>query len=202
MEQIYQENLWGGESGSFYSGEGSHVQEFVKPYLTVVKSFLNSLTDKPIVCDLGCGDFNVGKELLHLSSKYYAVDIVTSLIDYNKKKFYNDKLEFQCLDIVQDDLPVGECVILRQVLQHLSNTEVKMVLNKIKKYKYLILTEHVPGGNFIPNIDIISGQGIRLKKNSGVDITSSPFHFTCKNKKELLRIKATKGVIKTTLYYL
>jgi len=65
-------------------------------------------------------------------------------------------------------LPKADCVILRQVLQHLSNEEIKNILAKLYNYKYLILTEHLPLRDFIPNEDIISGQGIRIKHNSGV----------------------------------
>ncbi|MFK7749809.1 MAG: SAM-dependent methyltransferase, partial [Kordia sp.] len=50
--------------------------------------------------------------------------------------------------------------------------------------------------------DIISGQGIRLKKQSGIDVLVSPFYFKVKAAKQLLSIvpKNGKGVIVTTLY--
>ena len=65
------------------------------------------------------------------------------------------------LDIAADYLPSGDCALLRQVLQHLSNAEVQNILRKITGFKYIILTEHLPNGDFIPNKDVISGQGIR-----------------------------------------
>lgn len=185
MNQIYSKNLWGGNENEFYSGEGSHKPEIVDPYVNSVKLFLASFQNKLSVCDLGCGDFNVGKELVSITDKYFAIDIVEELIEFNRRRFTAPNLEFLCLDIAKDELPKADCVILRQVLQHLSNDEVKAILNKIIKYKYLILSEHIPVGNFESNKNIISGQGIRLKKLSGIDISKDPFNFKFKEKVEI-----------------
>lgn len=202
MEQIYAINLWGGEKEEFYSGEGSHAPKIVEPYLETLIKMLTSFDPFLTVCDLGCGDFNVGKELFQYSKNFIAVDIVPDLIEHNKVKFKSDNLEFQCLDIANDDLPSGECAILRQVLQHLSNAEIMKIVSKLKNYKYIVLTEHLPFGPFQPNVDIISGQGIRLKKKSGVDLLAEPFNLQIKETRELLRINLdkSKGILLTTLF--
>ncbi|MDY8137292.1 class I SAM-dependent methyltransferase [Aquimarina sp. 2201CG5-10] len=202
MEQVYKMKLWGDNESDYYSGTGSHHPDIVNPYINVITSFLTSFKNPLLVCDLGCGDFNVGKELVKYSKKYIAVDIVTDLIERNKKKFKEENLEFHCLDIAVDDIPSGDCVLLRQVLQHLSNAEVQSILNKLTDFKYVILTEHIPDEEFIPNKDIISGQGIRLKKQSGLNVLASPFNLKVKEEKQLLSIKSNdfKGVIVTTLY--
>lgn len=204
MEQVYDRNLWGSGSSAFYSGEGSHRTEIVTPYVNAVIQFLTSLGLPLVVCDLGCGDFNVGKELVPHSKHYVAVDIVSDLIAYNESTFTIENLEFQCLDIAVDHLPIGDCVLLRQVLQHLSNAEIQAILPKLSAFKYLIVTEHLPIGSFEPNMDIISGQGTRLKKNSGVDLLVSPFHFKVMAEKELVSVamEDTKGVIVTKLFTL
>lgn len=201
MIQIYEKNLWGGKV-DFYSGEGSHDPKIVEPYLISVISILNSFENPISVCDLGCGDFNVGQQLAKHTKNYTAVDIVPSLIEFNRRKFKNINVKFECLDIAKDELPEADCAILRQVLQHLSNTEINSILDKLYQYKYLILTEHLPHGSFTPNKDIISGQGIRLKKNSGVNISEKPFSFKIKSKKLLLKVnlKDQKGCIVTKLY--
>lgn len=118
------------------------------------------------------------------------------------KKYKNLNVKFECLDIAKDQLPQADCVILRQVFQHLSNFEIKSILDKLYQYKYLILTEHLPHGSFTPNKDIISGQGIRLKKNSGIDILESPFNFKVKSEKLLSNIvlENQKGCLVTKLY--
>ncbi len=202
MEQVYELKLWGDNKSDFYSGFGSHDSEIVNPYIEVVTSFLSSSKKPLVVCDLGCGDFNVGKELVKHTQKYIAVDIVESLIENNKEKFKEDNLEFLFLDIAVDDLPIADCVLIRQVLQHLSNNEILNIVNKLSDFKYVIVTEHLPEKDFISNKDIISGQGIRLKKQSGVNLLKPPFNFEVKEEKLLLAIslKENKGVIITTLY--
>lgn len=202
MEQVYAMKLWGSGTSSFYSGEGSHHPNMVNPYIGTVNTFLRSFKAPLVVCDLGCGDFNVGKELVQHTKKYVAVDIVSELISYNKSVFKAKNLEFLCLDIATDALPHGDCVLLRQVLQHLSNGEIQRILPKLSAFKYVMLTEHLPQGDFEPNTDIISGQGTRLKKKSGVQLMKAPFHFKVIEEKQLLTIPLDddKGVLTTTLY--
>lgn len=202
MHQIYNMKFWGGETQDFFSGAGSHDPKIINPYIKTLRDFLDTNNKSLIVCDLGCGDFNIGKHLVKYVKKYIAVDIVENIIDRNKNLFKENNLEFYCLNIAEDKLPDGDCIIIRQVLQHLSNTEIQKILKKIVTYKYIILTEHIPPGNFIPNIDIISGQGIRLKKNSGVNLLKSPFNLKIKEEKKLGEyvLDNNKGKIATTLY--
>lgn len=204
MKQVYEMKLWGDNNSNFYSGVGSHHPEVVNPYLDTLTTFLTSFKNPLVVCDLGCGDFNIGKELVKHTKKYIAIDIVTDLIEHNKEKFKAANLEFHCLDIAVNDFPSGDCALLRQVLQHLSNAEVQNIASKLTDFKYIILTEHLPEGDFIPNKDIISGQGIRLKKQSGLNLLASPFNFKVKEEKQLLSVilDDCKGVIVTTLYKL
>jgi hypothetical protein len=202
MAQVYENNLWGGDKSEYYSGLGSHHPEVVNPYIAVVSGFLKGFKTPPVVCDLGCGDFNIGKELVKNTKKYIAIDIVPDLIANNKKAFKADHLEFQVLDIAKDTLPAGDCAILRQVLQHLSNAEIESVVEKLYDFKYVIITEHLPEEDFEPNKDIISGQGIRLKKQSGVTLLAPLFNFLVEKEKQLLSVESpvVKGVLVTTLY--
>ena len=87
MEQIYEKNLWGGNPNQFYSGEGSHDPVLVTPYIDVVSNFLKSFEKPLTVCDLGCGDLNVGKDLVKFTSHYHAIDIVPTLMEHNQAKF-------------------------------------------------------------------------------------------------------------------
>lgn len=202
MNQIYELKLWGGQGFDFYSGLGSHDLKITKPYINSIRSFLNSHNNALTICDLGCGDFNIGKQLVKHSNKYTAIDIVEKLINRNKKLFKENNLNFYCLDIAKNKLPQTDCIIIRQVLQHLSNNEIQNVLKKLTVYKYIILTEHIPLGDFNPNKDIISGQGIRLKQNSGVNILESPFNFKIKEETTLNTyiLDNNKGQIITKLY--
>ena len=202
MSQIYEKNLWGGNPAEFYSGEGSHDPQIVTPYINIISDFLQSFDEPITVCDLGCGDFNIGKDLVEFAPHYHAVDIVPALIKLNQAKFQLPNLTFHCLDVAVDELPSGDCALVRQVLQHLSNQEVHQILEKLSHYRYVIITEHLPSGDFEPNKDKISGQGIRLKQNSGIDVLAQPFYLKVKVAKELLSLELGngKGRIVTTLY--
>lgn len=204
MQQIYEQHLWGGKDFDFYSGEGSHEATIIKPYLDAVISFLSSHNNDLTVCDLGCGDFNIGQHLVKYTKKYIAVDIVEDLIIRNKKLFQANNHEFHCLDISKDKLTKTDCIILRQVLQHLSNEEIKSIVNKLLDYKYIILTEHLPNGHFKPNKDKIASQGIRLKQNSGLDLLAAPFNFKVKSSEIISEttLSENKSRITTILYSL
>ncbi|MEM9075661.1 MAG: class I SAM-dependent methyltransferase [Bacteroidota bacterium] len=202
MEQIYEAKLWGDNGENFYSGDGSHHPELVQPYVDRIQSFLKSFENPLTVIDLGCGDFNVGVELVDYSKKYIAVDIVDDLVKFNQDKFQHPNLEFYCLDIAKDNLPTADCVVLRQVLQHLSNSEINRIVSKLYVYQYVVLTEHLPLGDFTPNMDIISGQGTRLKKQSGVNLCEAPFQFKPIELKQVVSLDVPNhgGKLITTLF--
>ncbi len=202
MTQIYEQHLWGGKTHDFYSGAGSHDLDITVPYVEAVKTFLNAHQPLLNVCDLGCGDFNIGRQLMVYSSHYTAIDIVEALINRNQLKYQAPHLEFRCLDIAKAPLPKADVIILRQVLQHLSNAEIQSIVSKLSNYKYIILTEHLPEADFLPNKDLISGQGIRLKHGSGVDLLDAPFNLKIKTKHVLHHhvLKNGKGCITTYLY--
>ena len=70
MEQVYKLNLWGGGKLNFYSGDGSYDTTIINPYLKIVSEFLKSF-DQPLnVVDLGCGDFNIGNQLLEYANNW------------------------------------------------------------------------------------------------------------------------------------
>ena len=128
----------------FDSGPGSHVPEVVSIYLNEVENFLKSLSKKPDVVDLGCGDFYIGSKLRKLCNNYIAADIVDELISFNKEKYKLLNVEFRNIDITRDELPSGDICFVRQILQHMSNKSILGFLKSVNKYKYLILTEHFP----------------------------------------------------------
>jgi len=128
------------------------------------------------------------------------VDIVPELIARNKALFRHPNLEFGCLNIIEDALPTADCVLVRQVFQHLSNEQIAAVANKLNTFKYFIVTEHVPKGDFVPNIDKETDAYIRLAKNSGVVLTAPPFSFKPLKQRELIQVHLKKGQIVTTLY--
>jgi len=109
----------------------------------------------------------------------------------------------QVVDIASDPLPPGDVVLIRQVLQHLSNADIAAALAKISAYEYAVITEHVPAaGPFKPNIDKPSGAEIRLSLQSGIVLTEPPFSLRPVSQDVLCEVPAFAGVIRTVAYRL
>lgn len=207
FSSIYRENKWGINSdpaSRFFSGDGSHKEHIVTSYVKAISAFVNSLSYKPNALDLGCGDFNIGNQLRYLFNNYIACDIVDDLILYNKSKYFNCNVDFQVLNLVEDKLPSVDIIFIRQVLQHLSNSDISKFVPKLfGNFKWLILTEHVPKDkSFTHNIDQKTGQHIRLSKKSGIVITSPPFNLPVLDEKIICQVEDFNGIIRTIAYRL
>ncbi|MEN9252146.1 MAG: class I SAM-dependent methyltransferase [Thermostichales cyanobacterium BF3_bins_165] len=208
--EIYEKNKWGGNKGEFCSGSGSVDEQLVSSYVSVIreKGLAEGFLGLTFV-DLGCGDFRVGQRLIPLCSRYIGVDIVEPLINENRDKYGNSNIEFLKLDIIQDQLPDGDVCFVRQVLQHLSNQQIVTILDKIRKYPWVFITEHYPSDNqaIYPNKDKVHGGDIRLYDNSGVYLTEPPFAIPRQHLEMVLEVPGTPlggkvdpGVIRTFLY--
>jgi Methyltransferase domain len=208
FEKIYETNAWGQPTDpdqKFYSGTGSHEGAVASVYLNAVRGFLGSLPGpKPDVVDLGCGDFSVGSQVRPLCNGYIACDIVGPLIEFNRQNYRSLDVDFRVLDLARDELPPADIVFVRQVLQHLSNAEVKRALPQLAaKYKYLVLTEHLPAEeDFAPNLDKPAGPGIRMQIDSGIVLTRAPFKLRPRKEERLCQVEEDGGMIRTTLYTL
>ena len=167
----------GGGKQNYYSGEGSYIEIYVKPYCELIKNFLSEHPEIKSVVDLGCGDFNVASQWINDNINYTGVDIVESMIEYHKKHYSSEHINFMCLDIVEDKLPDGDLCLIRQVLQHLSNKDIKKILHNCKKYKYVLITEHVTPKSKARrfNPDIHEGNEIRVGLQSGIYLDEEPF---------------------------
>ena len=99
----------------------------------------------------------------------------------HQKNYASEHVKFMCLDIVEDSLPDGDMCLIRQVLQHLSNDDVKKVLAKLKKYRYALITEHVTAKAYAYsfNADISTGNYIRVNLLSGLYLDEAPFSIPC-----------------------
>ena len=184
--EIYRTGAWGSVEGEkFYSGPGSS-PEFATPYAQWVNHFVKEQGLHHIV-DLGCGDFRVGR-LLHTSSevRYTGVDVVADVVRHHQEHFQNEYVEFRCANIVEDELPNGDLCLIRQVLQHLSNNEISIVLNACSRYRYVLITEDVYGGaNVHPNLDKPAGWDTRIHERSGVYLDQPPFNLQVRTVMEL-----------------
>jgi SAM-dependent methyltransferase len=186
FETIYRDHKWGGEE-DFYSGSGSQ-GDGIKEYVGFIKGFIQTKGLRTVI-DLGCGDFRVGCALVEGGNVHYiGVDIVEAVIQRNIREFAADNVQFLCLDVIEDPLPKGDLCLLRQVLQHLDNSEIARILSRLRQYPYVIVTEHIPvGGRIVPNQDKVHGPDTRLYFNSGVFIEKPPFNMPAITVLEVLR---------------
>ncbi len=202
---VYSKKIWGG------SGSGSHRAFVVEPYIASISQFAGEFPQPLDIVDLGCGDFAIGSRLRPLFNRYVACDIVPDVIAQNRERYSDLDVDFRVVDLIADDLPPGDVVFVRLVLQHLSNDLIAHAVARLRAtYSRLVLTEHLPSDtNFIPNIDIPTGPGIRLGLNSGVDITKAPFEIPVTNEKILCEVIVRENTygpgsaasrIRTTLY--
>ena len=200
--EIYRQRLWGSANGSAYcSGQGSHDDAVVQPYVHALREFLSQFPTKPDVVDLGCGDFNVGARLRDVCARYVACDVVADLIEYNRSAFKHLDVSFAQLDITCDALPDGEVALVRQVLQHLSNEQIARAAHRLGQYSWIVVTEHVPAlPNFVANLDKPIGPGLRLRLGSGVDLTRPPFSLRAREQRRLCSVPQSSGILQTTAY--
>lgn len=203
FEKIYAKGEWGkseSEGDAFYSGAGSHDPTMIDAYVATVSAFLQSL-GRPSAVDIGCGDFNVGSKLRVYCSRYTAVDIASTVIAFNKSKYADADVDFAVLNIIEDGPPRADVIFIRQVLQHLSNSEIARALANIAgQCDHLIVSEHLPAGVFTPNLNKTTGRSIRLRHASGVVISEPPFSFAFRDQRVLCEVPAPDGIIRTIVY--
>jgi hypothetical protein len=149
FQQVYATSMWGKDEGQFFSGSGSRgpvVQRYVEAMTAQLEALHKSLARDLTVVDIGCGDFFVGHALLAACPfiRYIGCDIVPELIEHHQKQHGSDRASFQLLDIVSDDPPEGDVVLVRQVLQHLSNRDVVEALGRLRGFEAVYLTEGNP----------------------------------------------------------
>lgn len=176
FEDVYNQGMWGGEQGKFYSGPGSE-GDAARIYAQGIRGFITERNISSVV-DLGCGDFRVASQFLDDQMTYVGVDIVGSLVRENGAKYGSDRVSFACLDIIKDQLPEGELCLIREVFQHLSNAEILEVMPKLRQFRYVVYTDHQPGpgARCIPNRDISHGVDTRIWLDSALFLDQPPFN--------------------------
>jgi hypothetical protein len=207
FDAIYHTQKWGSKGGvKFYSGEGSHDADLVDDYIKLVRSVKNEF-HLSMACDLGAGDFNVGKKLVDFFDSYTACDVVADLIEQNKTN-YGGLATFCELDICSDELPVAEIYFVRQVLQHLDNESIRLFIKNVSQQRgaLLMITEEVSCHvNAQKNLDLVAGSGTRINSGSfgsGVDVQETPFSVEWELLKQIELWKGESSKIITNIYRL
>jgi SAM-dependent methyltransferase len=175
--KIYESGAWGpwASDGMPSSGLGSR-PEYVEQWCSLVETELRSRR-VGTVADLGCGNFAVGMAVTRFGYAVIGVDIAQPVVDWDRRVYPSERVSFVQADLASDPLPYADAAIVRQVLQHLSNSEVERVLaNILRTYPLAFITEHVYAGpGCVPNIDMPHGPGTRVPMRSGIFVDRCPF---------------------------
>ena len=178
--EIYQKGMWG-KRDALYSGTGSRGSA-ADQYVSAIQQFIDANRISSVV-DLGCGDFQIGMRIAESCERYTGVDVVKFVVDENTRRHGSDTVSFRHVNIVEDELPDADLCLIRQVLQHLSNAQIKRILAKLAKYRAVIITEHYPSDAEFkaPNLDKVHGPGTRVTFGSAVCLDQPPFEVRSLN---------------------
>lgn len=134
---IYKHNSWG--SNETVSGQGSSVHAAQNVISSLPK--LLKLYNITSILDIPCGDFNWMKKVNLQNIHYIGADIVPQII-MNNQKYGASNISFKQLNIVSDNLPPVDLVIVRDCFVHFSYEEINKAIKNIKRSnaKYLLTT--------------------------------------------------------------
>lgn len=167
FEDIYKKNVW-----TYGSGHGS-LPKVTKGYRKFLRKFIENHDIKSVV-DFGCGDWQFSQFINWDGVDYLGYDVVKNLITTNQNIYGKENISFQITPKNWKDLESADLLIVKDVLQHLSNKEVKKFIEDIKdKYRYVLITNGTNPKEKI-NEEISTG-GYRP-----LDIRKDPFNFRAK----------------------
>ena len=205
FEKIYEEKRWGNsdiENRKYSSGDGTRDKEVVGEYIDAVTGFLSKQEGLKSGLDLGCGDFSVGVAFCDLFKDYQAMDVAKNVIKENKTIYKSKKVRFSVLDLTSGQIPSTDVILVRQVLQHLSNDEIKKFIKNIEgKFRHLIVTESLSKSMFFKsNKDINTGPGIRIHEKSGVVLEDNPFNLKFSKMDVIIEVEKGRELFVTKVY--
>lgn len=149
FEAIYKDHSWGGHSRS---GPGSDAAPN-RPYLNCLANLLSFNQDRiSSVLDVGCGDWGLSKHVDWSAVNYHGIDIVPELIDTLQQTFATESIRFSCYDAIDSALPLTDLVIVKDVLQHLSNASVKTMIQALEPFPYALITNDIEKAGVLARI--------------------------------------------------
>ena len=132
FKNIHKKNIWGGGSGT-----GSKLSHDNKWYLKILQDIIKDKGIKNIL-DIGCGDWEIMKNLSYEGLVYDGIDIVKSVID-NNKDYESHNIRFYHKNILNEDIENYDLIIIKDVLQHLEDYDIIKIMDKLmEKGKYIL----------------------------------------------------------------
>ncbi|GAB4060507.1 class I SAM-dependent methyltransferase [Catellatospora paridis] len=173
FEQIYRDDLWTNGSGA-----GSDPAN-TERYRMFLERFIveNRIVT---VIDLGCGDWRSSSLIDWSRVGYLGVDVVESVILRNQQRFQFDNVRFAQLSD-EDELPHADLLIVKDVLQHLPNSEIDRISRFLGRFYVALVTNtvaselHRPDGTVARIGDVNADVPAGLMRP--VDVLRPPFNW-------------------------
>jgi SAM-dependent methyltransferase len=176
FSSYYEDRIWGvAEDGDPSSGWGSFPQ-YAKPYMDYLVNFIQTNQIHSVV-DLGCGSWEFSRYIDWSNVNYIGVDAAQSMIELDQMKLGSDNITFIHGDILTMDLPEGELMVCKDVLQHLQNADIATFLSRIGKYRHCLITNDLA----ISKTDSMeltesNRENRERGENRPLDLTKPPFN--------------------------
>jgi SAM-dependent methyltransferase len=136
------------------SGAGSTLEE-TRSLRRALPALFRNYTIASIL-DIPCGDFNWLQHVELEGIRYIGADIVPRIVETNNQRYASPGRCFRRLDATNDDLPEVDLIICRDLIIHLSLTDIAQVIQRIvESHSRWLLATHFTGLEH--NRDIISG---------------------------------------------
>ncbi len=145
------------------------------------KEIVKIIKEKNIktVVDIPCGDFNWMKEIVFRFERYVGGDIVPDCIKENNDRYSNSRIKFIEHDILQDPIPDGDLLIVRDLIGHYPLSDGKNIIDNILKSncKYLLCTTWYNDTNQEFNNQYINNDIPQIGKWYPINLMAKPFNF-------------------------
>jgi 2-polyprenyl-3-methyl-5-hydroxy-6-metoxy-1,4-benzoquinol methylase len=135
-----------------------------------------TLTDYRVkkVADFGCGDWQFSQMIDWRGVEYCGFDIVSEVIEENKKRFKKRGISFATLDFESfDPIPTADLYIIKDVLQHWPTASIIAFLKRMGNRRMLITN----------TIDMLDAEVKNCNSDVGygffrpLDLCSEPFNL-------------------------
>jgi SAM-dependent methyltransferase len=137
FQRIYENNLWG-----FGSGHGS-LPRVTKSYRLFIENFIREKQISSVV-DFGCGDWQFSRFTDWSAAEYLGLDINAGVIDRNQSAHAKKGIRFALAPDRFSSVPSGELLLVKDVLQHFSTSQVEEFMSDVvSRFPFALITNCV-----------------------------------------------------------
>ncbi len=169
FDEIYQTHFWGNGSGSGSSPDAT------LPYREFLTRYLRDNRIRSVV-DLGCGDWQFSRLIDWSGIRYHGFDAAKRVVLSNLEEFSNENVTFSVMESYEA-IPTAELLIIKDVLQHLSNQEINRIVQElIPRFDRTLVTNCVPPIRSFFHLSSMFNQDILTGDFRFVDLRRPPFN--------------------------